>query len=49
MTPNKYMTCKRVLRFDDGNSWISDVLTSSSSRRRRKDDGRGEGGEWREK
>jgi len=30
------------------NSWISDGLTSSS-RRRRRGEGRGEGGEWKEK
>jgi len=36
------------LRFDSENSWISDGL-SSSSRRRRRGEGRGEGGEWREK
>jgi len=34
--------------YDSENSWISDGLPSSS-RRRRRGDGRGEGGEWREK
>jgi len=34
--------------YNSENSWISDGLPSSS-RRRRKGDGRGEGGEWREK
>ena len=34
--------------YDGENSWISDGLPSSS-RRRRRDEGRGEGGEWREK
>ena len=34
--------------YDSENSWISDGLPSNS-RRRRKGDGRGEGGEWREK
>jgi len=33
---------------DSENSWISSGLPSSS-RRRRKGNGRGEGGEWREK
>jgi len=36
------------LRFDSENSWIS-VGLPSSSRRRRRGDGRGDGGEWREK
>jgi len=35
--------------YDSGNSWISDGLPSGSSRRRKRGDGRGEGGEWREK
>jgi len=35
------------LRVDSENSWMSDGLPSSS--RRRRSDGRGEGGEWREK
>jgi hypothetical protein len=34
--------------YDSENSWFSDGLPSSS-RRRRRGDGRGEGGEWREK
>jgi len=34
--------------YDSENSWISDGLPSSS-RMRRTGDGRGEGGEWREK
>jgi len=34
--------------YDGENSWISDGLPSSS-RRRRRGDGRGKGGEWREK
>jgi len=34
--------------YDSENSWISDGLPNSS-RRRRRGDGRGEGGEWREK
>jgi len=34
--------------YDSENSWISDRLPSSS-RRKRRGDGRGEGGEWREK
>jgi len=34
--------------FDSENSWISDGLFSIS-RRRRRGDGRGKGGEWREK
>ena len=34
--------------YDSENSWISDGLPSSR-RRRRRGDGRGEGGEWREK
>ena len=34
--------------YDSENSWISDGLPSSS-RRIGRDDGRGEGGEWREK
>jgi len=34
--------------YDSENSWISDGLPSSS-RRRRRGEGRGEGGEWREK
>jgi len=34
--------------YDSENSWISDGLPSSS-RRRRRGNGRGEGGEWREK
>jgi len=34
--------------YDSENSWISDRLPSRS-RGRRRGDGRGEGGEWREK
>jgi len=35
--------------YDSGNSWISDGLPSGSRRRGKRGDGRGEGGEWREK